>query len=38
MSIGAGIALVLLAVLLGGAVFYAVSAFTDGDDDPYEVD
>ena len=37
MSIGLGIGLVLFAVLLGGAVFYAVSVFTDGDD-PYEVD
>lgn len=38
MSIGLGICLVLFAVLLGGLVFYAVSTFTDGDDDPYEVD
>lgn len=38
MSIGLGIGLVLLAVVAGGLVFYAVSTFTDGDDDPYEGD
>lgn len=37
MSIGIGIALVLLAVTAGGLVFYAVSTFSDADDaDPYE--